>query len=111
MRLNSRSKIICKYRDDLLCNEEVHSFKMITRLYIDLIVMKSTGIEPSIACGTAIRDGGQFRLLSHSLDSRVDSPYLPNIYGALPSPHFPQRGFVWPFICSCSCSWSVSSSF
>ena len=23
--------------------------------------------------------------------------------GALPSPHFKQRGFVWPFTCSCSC--------
>src|SRR5260221_4274849 len=30
--------------------------------------------------------------------------------GTLPSPHFKQRGFVWPFICSCSCSWSVPSS-
>ena len=28
--------------------------------------------------------------------------------GALPSPQFKQRGFVWLFLCSCS--WSVSSS-
>src|SRR5438270_7750295 len=30
--------------------------------------------------------------------------------GTLPSPHFKQRGFVWPFICSCSCWWSVPFS-
>jgi len=30
--------------------------------------------------------------------------------GALPSPHFKQRGFVCPFMCSCSCSWSAYSS-
>jgi hypothetical protein len=30
--------------------------------------------------------------------------------GVLPSPHFKQRGSLWPFMCSCSCSWSASSS-
>jgi hypothetical protein len=30
--------------------------------------------------------------------------------GALPTPHFTQRGFVWPIMCTCSCLWSVSSS-
>jgi hypothetical protein len=30
--------------------------------------------------------------------------------GALHAPHFTQRGAVWPFICTCSRSWSSSFS-
>jgi hypothetical protein len=30
--------------------------------------------------------------------------------GVLMLPHFKQRGFVWRFMCSCSCSWPAFSS-
>src|SRR5258706_11780905 len=35
---------------------------------------------------------------------------LPYLDGGLPSPHFKQRGLLWPFMRSCSCSWSASCS-
>jgi hypothetical protein len=57
--------------------------------------------------GTAFQGGGQFGLLSQSLDSPIDSSY-PSFKGTLPSLHFKQRGSLWPFMCSCSCSFSFS---
>ena len=60
---------------------------------------------------TAFQGGGQFVLLCQSLDSpyRLSLSFL--YKGTLPSPHFKQRGSLWPFMCSCSCSFSFSSSF
>lgn len=60
--------------------------------------------------GTAFQGGGQFRLLSQSIDNRYRRSLSFLYKGALPSPHFKQRGFVWPFMCSCSCSCAASSS-
>jgi hypothetical protein len=68
------------------------------------------GCVAKIAKGTSLHDGGEFGRCSHSLDSSSDSAYDKQ---PIPATPFKQRGFVWPFTCSClcSCSWSASSAF
>ena|SRR5947209_1531694 len=61
------------------------------------------------AAGTPPLGGGQFELLSHSLDGALDSPY-PGFSRSFLSSHFKQRGIVWSFLGSRFCLWSVSSS-
>src|SRR5215471_16657299 len=58
------------------------------------------GVQPHSAVDNS--DVAPTRLTGH-----CDAPYAKE---TLPATHFKHRGSVCPFMCTCSCSWSVSCS-
>jgi len=61
---------------------------------------EAIGVQPHLAVDNS--DVAPTRLTGH-----CDAPYAKE---TLPATHFKHRGSVCPFMCTCSCSWSVSCS-